>query len=80
MHTKRANIWAGPDPVVVLTFLTDDWRGSLVIEVRYKGPGLHLTVVTNPSAGMLLQGGDWTEVNRAVDQAYNDLVQNKARQ
>jgi hypothetical protein len=80
MHSRRTDRWPGPDPHVLLIFLTDDWQGAMSVQVRYKGPGLHLTVTTNPSGGMILQGGDLTMVDREIQKAYSDLVQNRAKQ
>lgn len=79
MHVKRTEHLNDASPWIELVFLTDDWRGQVIFEVRYQGPGLWLNL-TKLSAPFLMLGGDMGQLEQAIDKAYGDLVQHKADQ
>lgn len=70
-HTDRVD-----DPHYQLVFTNDAYMRLLALEVRYKGPGLHITI-TELFPPIVLQGGDWTDINKAVNRQYNLLVEGR---
>lgn len=79
MHKKSTANYPGSDPHFILRFWSQDWEWMMKLEVRYKGPGLHITYLY-VSPGFIMEGGDRAEFSKEIDSAYNELVDNRCYQ
>lgn len=49
----------------------------LRVDVRYKGSGLHITF-TRIAMPLVLEGGDWGDIDRLISRVYTELVERTA--
>lgn len=73
LRWKAKFIKTGEDPRVEIRKTTSIGHAQVLLVVRYKGPGLHVTMSANNK--MIWAGGDWTDLERAVKEAYHMLVE-----